>query len=70
MSGKIFDLHCDTRGLSVVACKLLVAACGYQFLDQGWNPGPPEWGAQSLNHWATWEVPVPSCMEKYFRLTN
>ena len=27
----------------VVACELLVAACGILFSDQGWNPGPLDW---------------------------
>ena len=30
---------CGTWDL-VVACKLLVVACGIQFPDQGWNQGP------------------------------
>ena len=31
------------RWVFVVACGLLVAACGIQFPDQGSNPGPLRW---------------------------
>ena len=33
-------LSCGTWNLLVVACELLVAACGIQFPDQGSNPDP------------------------------
>ena len=36
-------LSCGKRNLLVVACELLVAACGILFPDQGSNPGPLHW---------------------------
>ena len=39
-------------GSLIVACKLLVMACGIYFLDQG----PAALGAHSLSHWTTREV--------------
>ena len=39
----IFTLAWGTQELSVVACKLLIAACSIQFPDQGSNPGPLHW---------------------------
>ena len=38
---------------------VLVAACGIQLPNQGWNLGPCI-GSVSLSHWTTWEVPL--CM--------
>ena len=35
-------------GLKLQTCELLVAACGNQFPDQGWNPGPLPWGLRVL----------------------
>ena len=32
----------------VVACRLLVMACGVQFPDQGWNPGSVHWERRVL----------------------
>ena len=32
---------------------------GSFFPDQGWNPCPLQWKAQSPNHWTAREVPVP-----------
>ena len=37
--------------------RVLVAACGLYFPEQGSNPGPPALGAWSLSHWTTREVP-------------
>ena len=34
---------CGTRDFLAVACKLLLAACGIWFPDQGSNPGPLHW---------------------------
>ena len=36
-------LSCGTLAFLVEACKLLVAACGIYFLDQGSNLGPLLW---------------------------
>ena len=36
-------LSCGTLAFLVEACKLLVAACGIYFLDQGSNLGPLHW---------------------------
>ena len=44
------------RRVLAAAGKLLVVACGIQFPDQGWNPGPLHWEC-SLSHWVTREVP-------------
>ena len=44
----IFNLHCGMWDLSVSAGKLLVAACGIYFPDQGWNPGPLHWKCRVL----------------------
>ena len=45
-------------GSLVVACELLVVACLCDLAPQpGIKPGPPVLGVQSLNHWATREVP-------------
>ena len=62
------SLSCGTQDLrssfcmwdffSLVAFKLLVAARGIQFPDQGLKPGPPALAAQSLSHWTTREVPT------------
>ena len=41
IGSSIFIVSC--RVLSVAACKLLVAACGIQFPDQGLNWGPLHW---------------------------
>ena len=35
-------------GALVVACRLLVVACGIQFPDQGWNLGPLHWERRVL----------------------
>ena len=40
-----------------MACKLLVAECGIQFLKQGSNSSPVLLEAQSQTHWTTREVP-------------
>ena len=32
-----------TERLNLTGCEVLVAACGIQFPDQGWNPGPLHW---------------------------
>ena len=48
------------RGIFVVACELLVAACMWDLVPRlGIEPGPPALGAQSLTHWTTREVPLP-----------
>ena len=39
------------------ACRLLAAACGIE-------RGPPAWGAWSLNHWTTREVPCQLYLNK------
>ena len=45
----------------VAACELLVAACMWDQVPRpGIEPGPPAWGAQSLNHCATREIPDDS----------
>ena len=42
----------------VVACELLVAACMQDLVSRpGIDHGPPAFGAQSLTHWPTREVP-------------
>ena len=38
-------------------CRVLVAACGIQFPDQGVEPRPPALGLRSLSHWTTKGVP-------------
>ena len=35
----------------------LVAASRIYFPDQGWKPGVPALGTQSISHWTTGEVP-------------
>ena len=37
--------------------RVLVAACGIQFPDQGLNPGSQNW-EHSLNYWTTREAPI------------
>ena len=41
----------------VVACELLVVACGIYFPNQGLNPRPLHWG-HSPSRWTTREVPI------------
>ena len=48
MAHRIFNLRCGMWDLSVSAGKLLVAACGIYFPDQGWNPGPLHWKCRVL----------------------
>ena len=49
----------------VMACELLVAACGIQFPNQGLDLAPtPALRAQSLSHWTTREVSVKSYNEE------
>ena len=51
-------LSCGMQDLSVVACRLWVAACVLGLVPwPGIEPWPPAWGAQSLTHWTTREVP-------------
>ena len=52
-------LSCGTRDLFflIVACELLVKACGIQFPDHGSDSGPSALGVGSLSHWTTREVP-------------
>ena len=42
----------------IVACRLLVAACGIYFPDLGIKPRSPALGAQSLSCWTAREVPL------------
>ena len=44
-------------GSFVLAGKLLVAAYGIRFPDQGSNLGPLNWKVWGLSHWTTREVP-------------
>ena len=47
----------------VAACKLLVVACRLDLVPgPGMEPGPPAFGAQSLIHWTTREVPDPELL--------
>ena len=41
--GKLSFFQLGHVGSLVVACELLVAACGIQFPDRGWNPGLQHW---------------------------
>ena len=40
------------KKLLIWLCRVLVAACGIQCPDQGWNPGPVHWefGVFALDH--------------------
>ena len=53
MACRILDHHYFMQDISVVACELLVSACGIQFPDQGSNTGLL---FGSLSHWTTREV--------------
>ena len=42
------SLFVEARESLVAACTLLIVACGIQFPDQGWNPGPCIGSSESL----------------------
>ena len=45
-------------GSFTVACKLLVAACGIQFPEQGSNSTLCNGSVEFLSHWTTKQVPI------------
>ena len=66
MARRILDHHYFMQDISVVACELLVSACGIQFPDQGSNTGLL---FGSLSHWTTREV-LPHSFFFFFFLSH
>ena len=66
MACRILDHHYFMQDISVVACELLVSACGIQFPDQGSNTGLL---LGSLSHWTTREV-LPHSFFFFFFLSH
>ena len=53
----IYLFGCAGSQLQHTGVLILTVACEIWFPEQGLNLGPLHWGAMSLNHWTTREVP-------------